>query len=214
MRIFGIVLAGGQGRRMGGADKALLPLAGRPLVAHVIARFHPQVEELAISANGDPARLACTGLQVLGDHAADRGPMAGVLAGLDWAAAAGATALVTVAVDAPFLPEDLVPRLCLAAEGAPEGLALAQSGGRDHPTFALWPVAMRDRVAEFLASGEKASIRALADRHGAARAIFPEDGAFSNLNTPEDLQAAAARISGASSAGASSAAISISGGRR
>jgi molybdopterin-guanine dinucleotide biosynthesis protein A len=196
MRIFGIVLAGGQGRRMGGADKALLPLAGKPLITHVIARFHPQVEDLAISANGDPARLGFTGLSVLADHAADRGPMAGVLAGLDWAAAAGATALVTVAVDTPFLPEDLVPRLCLAAEDAPEGLAMAQSGGRDHPTFALWPVAMRGRVADFLASGEKASIRALADRHGAARAVFPEDGAFDNLNRSEDLQAASGRIAG------------------
>ena len=197
MRIFGVILAGGQGRRMGGADKALLSLAGRPLAARVVERFLPQVEQLAISANGDPARLAFLGLPVLPDSEHDRGPLSGVLAALDWAAPLGATAVVTVAVDSPLLPEDLVPRLCLAAESGANGLAMAQSGGRDHPTFALWPVAMRAAVAGFLASGEKASIRALADGYGASRAVFVEQDAFANLNTPEDLARVDRLLSGA-----------------
>lgn len=197
MRIFGVILAGGAGRRMGGADKALLPLAGRPLIARVAERFAPQVERLAVSANGDPARLAFLGLTVLPDAEADRGPLAGVLAALDWAAALGATAVVTVAVDTPLLPEDLVPRLCLAADESPGGLAMAQSDERDHPTFALWPVSMRGPVADFLASGEKARIRALADAFGATRAKFVESDAFANLNTPEDLARAEQLLSGA-----------------
>lgn len=192
MRIFGAILAGGQGRRMGGADKALLPLAGRPLIAHAIDRLEPQVERLCISANGDPARLARFGLPVLPDQAASQGPLSGILAALDWAAPLGATHLVTAPTDAPFLPPDLTPRLLLAGD-----TALARSGGNDHPTFGLWPVALRDPLRAFLASGAKTSIRAFADAQGAARADFPDDGAFSNLNTPQDLATAEARIAAA-----------------
>lgn len=199
MRIFGAILAGGQGRRMGGADKALLPLAGRALAAHVADRLAPQVEDLAISANGDPARLAFLGLPVIAD-AESRGPLSGVLAALDRAAPLGATAVVTAAVDTPFLPGDLVPWLCLAAEGSAGGsaggVALARSGGNDHPTFGLWPVGLRAELAAFLASGAKASIRAFADAHGAARADFPDDGSFMNVNTPEDLARAEAVLRG------------------
>lgn len=197
MRIFGVILAGGAGRRMGGADKAMLRLEGRPLIARVVERFEPQVERLAVSANGDPSRLDFLGLTVLPDAQADRGPLAGVLAGLDWAIPQGATAVVTAAVDTPLLPEDLVPRLCLAAEEGPHGLAMAQSGGRDHPTFALWPVSMRDPIADFLASGEKARLGALTEAFGATRAVFPaQPDAFANLNTPEDLARAGILLSG------------------
>lgn len=178
---------------MGGADKALLPLAGRPLVAHAVDRLAPQVESLAISANGDPARLAWLGLPVLPD--AERlGPLAGILSALDWAAPKGATAVVSVAVDTPFFPGDLVPRLVLAAEGTAKGVALAHSGGRDHPTFALWPVALRDALRAFLDSGAVPRVRGFADMHGAARADFPADGAFDNLNTPDDLARAEALL--------------------
>ncbi|NBE06987.1 molybdenum cofactor guanylyltransferase MobA [Paragemmobacter ruber] len=194
MRIFGVILAGGQGRRMGGADKALLPLAARPLIAHAADRLEPQVERLALSANGDPARLTFLGLPVLPD-ARSEGPLSGILAALDWAAPLGATAVVSAPVDAPFLPPDLVPRLILAGEGA-GGVAMARSGGNDHPTFGLWPVALRDPLRAFLASGAKARVRTFADAHNAARADFADDGAFTNLNTPEDLAAAAARIGG------------------
>lgn len=194
MRIFGVILAGGQGRRMGGADKAMLRLGGRPLVAHVAERLEPQVERLALSANGDPARFASHGLPVLAD-AASVGPLSGILSALDWAAPLGATHVVSAAVDAPFLPPDLVPRLLLAGEST--GLALARSGGRDHPTFGLWPVGIRGALREFLDSGAKASVRVFADAQGAARADFPDDGAFRNLNTPEDLAAAEAALGAA-----------------
>lgn len=194
MRIFGVILAGGAGRRMGGVDKATLRLAGRSLVAHAVDRLEPQVERLAISANGDPARLSALGLPVLAD-AQSQGPLSGVLAALDWAAPLGATAVVTAAVDTPFFPGDLVPRLIMASD--PSGVALARSGGNDHPTFGLWPVTLRDDLRVFLDSGAKASVRAFADARGAARADFPDDGSFLNLNTPEDLSRAEALIRGA-----------------
>lgn len=194
MRIFGAILAGGQGRRMGGKDKALLPFAGRALIAHVIDRLEPQVERLALCANGDPARLSRFGLPVLPDDGASQGPLSGLLAALDWASPLGATHLVTAPTDAPFLPPDLTPRLLLASDTAP---ALARSGDNDHPTFGLWPVALRAPLRAFLASGAKTSVRAFADAHHAARADFPDDGAFSNLNTPEDLAAAEARLKAA-----------------
>jgi molybdopterin-guanine dinucleotide biosynthesis protein A len=179
---------------MGGADKATLRLAGRSLAAHAVDRLEPQVERLAISANGDPARLSALGLPVLAD-AQSQGPLSGVLSALDWAAPLGATAMVTAAVDTPFFPGDLVPRLILGSD--PSGIALARSGGNDHPTFAIWPVTLRDDLRAFLDSGAKASIRAFADARGAGRADFPEDGAFMNLNTPDDLSRAEVLIRGA-----------------
>lgn len=192
MRIFGIILAGGQGRRMGGVDKALLPLAGRPLVARVRDRLEPQVEALAISANGDAARFG-PGLPVLPDLAG-AGPLAGIYAALCWAAPLGATAVLSVPVDAPFLPGDLCPRLCLAAETAPEGLAIARAAGRVHPTFGLWPVGVRGDLEAFLTSGAKPRVMDFAAAHGAAEADFPDATAFENLNTPEDLARAGGLI--------------------
>ena len=126
MRIFGVVLAGGTGQRMGGVDKAFLPLAGRSLILHVLDRFEPQVERLAISANGDPARFAAFGLKVLPD-AEILGPLAGILAAMAWASEQGADAVVSAPVDGPFLPPDLVPRLCLASDHGK--IAVAQCGG-------------------------------------------------------------------------------------
>ncbi len=184
MQIFGVILAGGQGRRMGGADKALLRLAGQSLLGRVIERFEPQVEALAISANGDAGRFADLGLAVLPD-AESQGPLSGILSALTWAAPRGATAVVSAPVDCPFLPQDLVPRLCRAAETS--GLALAASGGNLHPTFGLWPIALAPALASFLHSGAKARVRDFAQAHGAVPADFPDDGAFANLNTPDDL---------------------------
>ncbi len=192
MRIFGVILAGGAGRRMGGADKALLQLAGQSLLGHAIARLEPQVEQLAISANGDAARFAGFGLPVLSD-ATPLGPLAGVLAALHWAAPLGATAVVTAAVDSPYFPGDLAPRLCLAAETSPEGLALAHAA-KDHPTFALWPVTLAPALSDFLASGAKARVLDFARAHHAARAQFPDEAAFANLNTAEDLARAASLL--------------------
>lgn len=196
MRIFGVILAGGQGRRMGGADKAFLPLAGRPLVAHLRDRLEPQVEALAISANGDGARFGSS-LPVLADLSLPNGaagPLAGLYAALCWAKPLGATAVLSAPVDAPFLPGDLCPRLCLAAEDAPEGLALARAGGRVHPTFGLWPVGLVEALGAFLTSGAKPKVLDFAQAHGAAMAEFPDAVAFENLNTPEDLARAEALI--------------------
>jgi len=194
MRIFGVILAGGAGRRMGGADKSALLLGAQPLLARVIDRIGPQVERLAVSANGDPARLAAGRLPVLPD-ALPQGPLSGVLAALDWAAPQGATAVVSVAVDTPFFPGDLVPQLVLTAEGAPFGAAVAESGGRAHPTFALWPVALREDLRAALARGE-AKVMAFAQRHQAALARFSDDQAFLNINTAQDLASAEALLTG------------------
>lgn len=180
---------------MGGADKALIPLAGRPLIAHVLDRLEPQVERVLISANGDAGRFAGFGCRVLPD-ARPQGPLSGILAALIDAAEAGASHLVSTPVDTPFLPGDLVPQLLLAAEGAPEGLALASDDTGDHPATALWPVALAPALADFLDTGEARVLR-FAEAHRAARARFPDPRAFRNLNTPEDLAAAETLIRGA-----------------
>jgi molybdenum cofactor guanylyltransferase len=171
---------------MGGADKALLPFGGSTLIAHAIARFAPQVERLAISANGNPARFAAFDLPVLPDDL-PMGPLSGVLAALDWAC--GADAVVSMAVDTPFIPGDLVPRLLDG--GTP---AMATSDGNDHPTAALWPVGLRVPLRDFLASGAKARVRDFLDQHGVVRVAFPDESAFRNINTPADLSAAEARL--------------------
>jgi molybdopterin-guanine dinucleotide biosynthesis protein A len=196
--ILGVILAGGRATRRGGGDKGLLPLAGRPILAHVIERLAPQVDALALNANGDPARLAGFGLAVLPDgvegHA---GPLAGVLAGMDWAAERGATAIVTAAGDTPFFPRDLVTALRAAAVAADTRLAMALTpggGGQPdrHPTFGLWPVALREDLRAALAAGTR-KVVAWTEPHGCARAIFHNRGeAFFNVNTPEDLAAAEA----------------------
>ncbi len=199
MRIFGVILAGGQGRRMGGADKALIRLAGRPLLSHVIDRLEPQVDRLAISANGDPARFGHAGLPVLADSTS-QGPLSGLLAALDWAAPLGASHVVTAAVDTPYLPEDLVPHLLLAAEASPGGVAVAESGGRLHPTFGLWPVRHAATLRQALERGE-ARVQAFASAVGAVPAPFPDGRAFLNLNTPDDLVRAEAMMRAGSEEG-------------
>jgi molybdopterin-guanine dinucleotide biosynthesis protein A len=187
---FGVILAGGAGRRLGGADKALIDLGGRPLLAHVAARLAPQCGALALSANGDPARFAPFGLAVLPDPPglAGAGPLAGVLAGLGAAAAAGFSQVLTAPVDAPFLPGDLGVRL--AAAGALPALAATGTDEADlHPTFALWPVAAAEALAQALAAGRR-TLRTVAAGLGAARVVFPDPSAFLNINTPADLAAA------------------------
>lgn len=184
-------MAGGQARRMGGADKALADFAGETLLTHVIDRFASQVQSLALSANGDPARFAAYSLPVLQD-AASQGPLSGILQALLWAAPQGATAVVSVPVDGPFLPPDLVPRLCLAAEAT--GLALAASNGTWHPTYGHWPVNLAQALAAFLASGAKTRVRDFAIAHQIGIADFPDDLSFANANTPEDLIRFAAMV--------------------
>lgn len=192
MRIFGVILAGGGGRRMGGQDKAMVMLGGQSLLAHVQARLAPQVEQIAISANGDAGRFGAS-LVVLADESS-QGPLSGILAGLDWAAPLGASAVVSAAVDTPFFPADLVPQLCLAAQGSAGGVALACSDGVDHPTFALWPIGLRADLRRFLASGAKPRVTDFARSQNAARADFYDSRAFVNVNTPDDLANAKAML--------------------
>jgi molybdopterin-guanine dinucleotide biosynthesis protein A len=196
----GVILAGGLATRMGGGDKGLLMLGGRTILSRVIDRLSPQVEGLALNANGDPARFASLGLPVIADGIPGfAGPLAGVLAGLDWAAAEGASHIVTAAADTPFFPPDLAPRLLLAAEEAGTPLALAATPGpkgpERHPTFGLGPVALRDDLRAALTEGTR-KVVAWTDRHGAAMAVFPVGGydPFFNVNTPEDLAAAEAMV--------------------
>ncbi|MCR8548688.1 molybdenum cofactor guanylyltransferase MobA [Salipiger sp. P9] len=189
---FGVILAGGLATRMGGGDKALLTLGGQTLLSRVAERLEPQVAALALNANGDPGRFSTAGLPVLPDSVPGHpGPLAGILAGLDWAAEQGGDTVVSVACDTPFFPCDLVPQLLLAAEGMPAPLALAASGGRTHPVFGLWPVALRDALRAALLRGER-RVRGFAEAHGGRLAAFPvgELDPFFNINSPADLAAA------------------------
>jgi molybdenum cofactor guanylyltransferase len=200
----GIVLAGGLSRRMGGGDKCLSLLAGRPILAHIIARARPQVAALALNANGDPARFAGFGLPVVPDSIADfAGPLAGVLAGLDWAAAQrpDATHVASFAGDAPFLPRDLVARLA-AALGQGCDLACAASAGRAHPVFGLWPVALREALRRALTEEGIRKVDRWTERFRLATVDFPAAplDPFFNANRPEDL-AEAERLAALTTAG-------------
>lgn len=194
MTIAGVLLAGGQSRRMGGGDKCLLPLGGKPILAHVIERARPQVAALVLNANGDAARFREFGLPVVPDGIAGfAGPLAGVLAGLDWAVVAvpGVTHLASFATDAPFLPRDMVPRLVAALGDGRFELAAAASLGRTHPVFALWPVRVRDALRQALEGGVR-KVDAFTARYSLAVVDFPvgEVDPFFNTNHPDDLEAA------------------------
>lgn len=201
MTIAGILLAGGLSRRMGGGDKSLLTLAGKPILAHVIERARPQVSALALNANGDAARFAAFGLPVVPDGVAGfPGPLAGVLAGLDWAAAfvPGATHVVSFATDAPFLPRDLVPRLMAALDGHHE-LAAAASLGRTHPVFAIWPVGIRTALRRAIVEEGVRKVDVFTARYSLAVVDFPvgEVDPFFNTNDQDDLEAARLLIASA-----------------
>ncbi len=188
----GVILAGGRATRMGGGDKGLLQLGDDPILTHVIDRMEPQVAGLALNANGDPDRFARFGLPVVADSIDGfAGPLSGVLAGLDWAAGRGADHIVTAAADTPFLPADLVPQLLLA--GGDQGLALAASPSGRQPTFGLWPVALREDLRAALTDGLRKVVQ-WTQRHDAGTAAFPDDAAFFNVNTPDDLATARAML--------------------
>ena len=199
MNIVVVLLSGGLSRRMGGGDKALRSLAGKPLLDHVIDRMRPQVAALVLNANGDPARFSRYGLPVVADSVADfAGPLAGVLAGLDWAAAnrPDCALVASVPTDAPFLPRDLVARLAASMREAGADLACAASEGQPHPVIALWPVRLRDELRRALIDEEIRKVDVWTARHRLATVDFPADAngvdPFFNANRPEDLERAAA----------------------
>ncbi len=203
MKIVGLLLAGGKSRRMGGGDKALRLLGGVSLLDRVIERLRPQVEALVLNANGDPGRFAGCGLPVVRDSVPDfAGPLAGVLAGLDWAAAnrPDCPYVASVATDAPFLPLNLVTRLAQGLEEAGADLACAASGGRSHPVFGLWPVGLREDLRRAVVEEGIRKVDEWTARHRLATVEFgdrPVDPFF-NANRPEDLGAAAALLAAAS----------------
>jgi molybdenum cofactor guanylyltransferase len=197
MTVIGLVLAGGLSRRMGGGDKSLRLLAGRPLLQHVIDRFRPQVDTLVLNANGDPGRFAGFGLPVVPDSVPGfAGPLAGVLAGLDWAAASRADCpfIVSVASDAPFLPEDLVTRFVDEMEASGADLACAASGGQPHPVIGRWPVRLRNALREALISEGIRKVDQWTARYRLVTVSFADRpiDPFFNANRPEDLERAEA----------------------
>jgi molybdenum cofactor guanylyltransferase len=186
--LVGAILAGGRSSRMGGGDKCLRLLGGRPLLAHVLERLRPQVDATVLNVNGDPARFAAFGLAVAPDTVPGfAGPLAGVLAALEWSRRhrPNAAYVLSAPADSPFLPSDLAVRLL--ALGAP--LARARSGGRAHPVAALWSVALADDLRQAVESEGVRKIEAWTARHRCAEAEWPVDAVdpFFNVNTPEDL---------------------------
>ena len=183
---------------MGGGDKATRLIAGRSMFDRVTARLAPQASDLALNANGDPARFADLGLPVIQDSISDYpGPLAGVLAGMDWAKRQGASHILTVAADTPFFPTDLGARLAEAiSQETPIALAAtpdAKRGMVRHPTFGLWPVSLADDLRDALCDGVR-KVVLWTDRHGAVSVAFPDEpfDPFFNVNTPDDMAVAEA----------------------
>ena len=203
-KVAGVILAGGLSRRMGGGDKSLRLLGGRPVLAHVVARARPQVAALVLNANGDPARFADFGLPVAPDVIEGfAGPLAGILTGLAWAEAnlPGCEWLASFACDAPFLPEDLVARMLAAVEAEGAELACAASRGRAHPVFGLWPLGLRADLEATMRDEEVRKVDRWTARHRLVQVEFPEVETpqgpldpFFNANRPEDLDEAARRL--------------------
>jgi len=198
--VAGVLLAGGQSRRMGGGDKCLRPLGGRPILAHVIGRVRAQVGPLVLNANGDPARFADFGFPVAADVVEGfAGPLAGVLTGLEWAAANAPDCdyVASFACDAPFLPTDMVARL--AAELTEQGadMACAASQGRSHPVFGLWPVRLAATLRQAMVEEGVRKVDVWTSQYALATVHFsvvetsagPLDPFF-NANHPDDLAAA------------------------
>lgn len=203
MLLAGVVLAGGRSSRMEGPDKALLMLGGQTLVERAHARLARQVAPVAVAANGDPAGYRLPGVAVVADADDSRaGPLAGVLAGLRWAAALDPRpdAIVSAAVDTPFFPADLAHRLAAAAGGGPDVIAVAACGGTRHPTFALWPLSVADSLAAYVEAGGRRAGAFIRDRPH-AEVDFPATASvdpFFNVNTPADFAAAAEFLGSAS----------------
>jgi molybdenum cofactor guanylyltransferase len=188
----GVLLAGGLARRMGGGDKPMRQIGGRSILDRVIARLTPQCGKLILNANGDPARFARFGLTVVPDTVADfPGPLAGILAALDWAAAdrPGVSIVLSAAADCPFLPRDLVGRLNEALVNENAELAVAASGGQSHPVIGLWRVALRDELRHALVRDNIRRVDRWTARYKLATVAWPTEplDPFFNANTMEDV---------------------------
>jgi molybdenum cofactor guanylyltransferase len=188
----GLVLAGGLARRMGGGDKALLRIGGATILERVLDRLRPQCDRIILNANGDPRRFAPTGLPVVADDVPGfAGPLAGILAGLDWAAThvPDVAWVASVPGDCPFLPRDLVSRLHAAREQAAVPMACAKSGDWRHPVVGLWPVSLRADLRHALVKEDLHKIEVWTARHGIAIAEWPDQPVdpFFNVNTPADV---------------------------
>lgn len=193
--IVGVLLAGGQSRRMGGGDKCLRLLGGKPILEHIIERTVPQVSRLILNANGDPARFADFGVPVAADSVDGyAGPLAGVLTGLEWtrANAPDCAWIATFATDAPFLPINLIARLSAALIDGPADMACAFSAGRQHPVFGLWPVALTSELRTALVDRGVRKVDDWTAGYNLKEVEFTADALdpFFNVNRPEDLAAA------------------------
>jgi molybdopterin-guanine dinucleotide biosynthesis protein A len=190
--IIGVILAGGRAERMGGGDKCLRHVGGKTILARVIERVRPQADDLVLNASGDPERFAVFGLPVVSDTVPDfAGPLAGILAGLDWAAAHRPQAhyIVTVPADGPFVPRDLVQRLANALVAEDAEIATVASGVQTYPVVGLWPVRLRQALRDALVTEDLHKVDAWTKRFRRAIATFPTDpiDPFFNANTPEQL---------------------------
>lgn len=196
--VLACILAGGQSRRMGGGDKTLIDLGGKPMLSLVIERLKPQASRIILNANGDPARFEQYGLPVAADPVGDyAGPLAGILAGITYARdnLPGVRHVVSVAGDTPFFPQTLVSRFLASVPSERPVIALATSHDKLHPVFGLWPVDLADDLHNWLASGQSGKVLAFVDRHESVEVPFAEDPAlgldpFFNANRPEDLDKA------------------------
>lgn len=195
-KVLGVLLAGGLSRRMGGGDKGLMPLGGKPVMAHALSRLVKQADDVIINANGDPNRFSGFELPVVPDTMRGfAGPLAGVLAGLRYAEkmAEQPTFIASVAADTPFFPDDLVQHL-IGKAATPTTVVLATSNGRRHPTFGLWPVSLADDLENWLSNEENRKVMAWVHRHEWEEAEFEMRtwqektiDPFFNINTPDDF---------------------------
>ena len=191
-KLVGVLLAGGLARRMGGGDKPMRQIGGRTILERVITRLKPQCDELILNANGDPARFASFGLPIIADNVGDfPGPLAGILAALDWTAAnrPGVSVLLSAAADCPFLPRDLVARLTETLLNENAQLAVAASDGQSHPVIGLWSVSLRDELRHALVQEDIRRIDRWTARYKLATVTWPAEplDPFFNANTMDDI---------------------------
>lgn len=190
-KIAGLILAGGLSRRMGGGDKPLISVDGQTLLDRTIERLKPQVERLLLNANGDPARFTTYGLDIRADVIAGYGgPLVGILTGLEWAGEIGVEWVVSAAADTPLFPTDLVARLRAAVEAEGTDMAMAVSGGRTQPVFALWSVRQAAQLRRAVIENDLRKVGAFTEHFKVARVEWPQTpyDPFFNVNAPEDVE--------------------------